>query len=194
MSIVRLGRCGSGAGGLGGGDRFGDAEEGGVHAGVDSDGGMENLGDGGDPSDEAGAGARDVAVGVQSVDLPIAHGGDGLPLGRKSQREILIARLLLGIAAGSDEENIGGGSENFIEGDAEGGNFRFAEEINAASVSNHLWNPMTAHIERLQPFQKNDAWPVDDETNLQFDFAEFCADSLDYRIRARQTIGFLPHE
>ena len=44
---------------------------------------MKNFSDGGDASDETRAGARDVAIGVERVDLAIADGGDGMPLGRK---------------------------------------------------------------------------------------------------------------
>ncbi len=173
-----------------GGSWLSDAEESGVDTGMDVDGGMKNFSDGGDASDETRAGARDVAIGVERVDLAIADGGDGMPLGRKSQREIFVAGLFLGIAAGSEQENVGGGGEDFFQSDAEGRSFGLAEEINATRARDHLRNPMAANIKRLKPLEKNDAGAIDGVANLQLDFGEPGADGFDEGFGTEGAAGY----
>jgi len=180
--------------GLDVGGGLSDAEEGGVHAGMNVDGRMENLCHSCNASDETRAGARDVTAGVEGIDLAVADSGDGMPLEGKGQREIFIAGLFLGVAAGGDEENVWGGGENFFQGDAEGGSLGLAEQVEAACARNHLWNPMAAYIERLKPLQENDTRAIDDAANLQFDFAEPGADGFHEGFGTEGATGFLANK
>ena len=55
---------------------------------------------------------------------------------------------------------------------------------------NHLWHPVSANVERLQPLQARHAGPRGDAVQLIREFAEILADFLDQRFGLATATGF----
>src|SRR5262249_47903256 len=150
-----LGRCHAGA------DFRGDMQNRSFHLGTNFESRMQDLSKDFDAGDETWAGARKITVGGERVYAIVADGRDRIPLLGEGHAAILVSSLLSTIATRSDHQNIWSGLDDVLQGHAERGRTRGAERVYSPGAVNHLGNPMTADVERLQPLEEGDARPLE---------------------------------
>src|SRR6266404_9648225 len=135
----------------------GDGKNGRLSLSAYCDGRLEQLGKRLDASDQTRARAREVTVGFQRVHPAIANRGNGVPLFRKTHRPVFIASLFGAVPARRDQQDFWRGFPHMFGSDPERRSACTPEQIFAARALNHFRNPVAAHVERLQPFEKRDA-------------------------------------
>ena len=86
---------------------------------VNLDARVKQFRHGGDAGHQARGWAAYITVRFKCVDAIVANGGNCIPLGRQRQTAIFIARLLGGVAARGDQQNVWCGVHHVLVRNAE---------------------------------------------------------------------------
>lgn len=98
-----------------------------------------------------------MAVCVDGEDATRANGGKIRPSGWKFRAAVIVAIARDAVAALHDDDDFRACSDDLFGSHAEGWRACAAEKIDAAGARDHLWNPVTTNVKRVEPFETGDA-------------------------------------
>src|ERR1700722_5757885 len=120
-------------------------------------------------SNQSRPGTRGIGVSLKSINAAIADCGNCIPLGAQGHGAIFLPGLFCVIAARRHNNDVGCSSDYIFKLDAKRRRAHLPKNIFSASQRNHLWNPVAAYIEGVQPLKKSHARPPRNFSNLEFE-------------------------
>src|SRR6266850_1157242 len=103
---------------------------------------------------------RKIRVGIHSKHPAIADSRKTRPIGKGRKLARLFNCVLEIETAWSNDKNFRREFHDVIPADAHGILPLLSERIHTSRESDHLWHPMAAAIDRIEPFHTKDARPV----------------------------------